>query len=205
MSAGCNYYITAQDVAHAHAIDTARLLSECVDLDFNYRETVHICDLCDKQLTDAELILLDDLPDKTCELTVDDKMSLFYIGGYVARKQTDQTEEHCLSGQPEDLSPDIQAFTASLNRGGLISPSTNFFILLLHIFLFFKNTTEVSCRKRFVTIFSDFPSLFHLNMTISKAALRRIVNILMKRFASLSKDNHNTEQKRRKMAKLSSL
>ena len=74
MSAGCNYYIAAQDVAHAHDIDTARLLSECVDLDFNYRETVHICDLCDKQLTDAELILLDDLPDKTCELTVDDKM-----------------------------------------------------------------------------------------------------------------------------------
>ena len=100
---------------------------------------------------------------------------LTFIGGYVARKQTD---EHCLSGQPEDLSPDIQASTASLNRGDLISPSTNFFILLLHIFLFFKNNTEVSCRKRFITIFSDFPSLFHLNMTISKAALRRFVNIL---------------------------
>ena len=42
ISAGCNFYITAQDVAHAHAIDTARLLSECVDLDFNYRETAYL-------------------------------------------------------------------------------------------------------------------------------------------------------------------
>ena len=85
-------YITAQDVAYTHAIDTARLFNECVDLDFNYRETVHICDLCDKQLTGAKGILLDDLPDKTCELTLYDKMCLFYIGDCVARKETD---EHC--------------------------------------------------------------------------------------------------------------
>ena len=135
MSAGCNYDITAQDIAHAHAMDTARLLSERVDFDFNYIETVHICELCDKQLTNAEVILLDDLPDKTCELTVDDTPRLFHISSYIAHRQSD---EHCLSGQPEDLSPDIQAFTTSLNRDGLISPSTDFDTLLLHISVFKK-------------------------------------------------------------------
>ena len=157
MSAGCNYYRTAQHVAHTNAIDTARLLNECVDLDFNYRETVHICDLCDKQLPDSKLILLNDLPDNTSELTADDRLSLFYIGGYVAHKQTD---EHCLSGRLEDLSPDILVFTASLNRGALISLSKDLYILLLHIFLFFKKYHRCLMQKTLYPNLQRFPITF---------------------------------------------
>ena len=71
--------------------------------------------------------------------------------------------------------------------------------------IFFENTTKVPCRNGFITIFSDFPSFFHVNITVSTAALRRLFNILMERFASLSQDYHNTEQKRRKMTKLLSM
>ncbi|GFN89820.1 hypothetical protein PoB_001632600 [Plakobranchus ocellatus] len=52
MSAGCHYYITAEDVANTHAIDTAKLLSECGEIDVSTLESLHQCYLCEKCPTD---------------------------------------------------------------------------------------------------------------------------------------------------------
>ncbi|GFO11589.1 developmentally-regulated GTP-binding protein 2 [Plakobranchus ocellatus] len=162
MSAGINYYITAEDVANTHAIDTAKLLSECGEIDVSALESLHQCYLCEKCLTDEEILTLDELPNKICELSGDERMSLFHIGGYVASKEKDE----CLIGQSHDFPLDVQAFTESLSPGGLTSSSHKFYQLIVYFYLFFSNPTEPSCRRWFMNIFNDFPSIYHIDMVL---------------------------------------
>ncbi|GFN83847.1 traf-interacting protein [Plakobranchus ocellatus] len=77
MSAGSNYCITTEDVANMHAIDTAKLLSECSKIDVSTLEPLHQCYLCEKCLTDKEILTLDELPNKICELSGDEKNVYF--------------------------------------------------------------------------------------------------------------------------------
>ncbi|GFO15351.1 hypothetical protein PoB_004185600 [Plakobranchus ocellatus] len=188
MSARSNYYITAEDVTNMHAIDTAKLLSECGEIDVSTLESLHQCYLCEKCLTDEEILTLDELPNKICELS----------GGLVAHKEKDE----CLIRQSHDFPLDVQTFTESLSRGGLTSPSHKFYQLIVYFYLFFPNTTEPSCRRRFMNIFNDFLSIYHIDIDAKTAALRRIINILMKCFSSRVHDNSETlEQKRQKVLK----
>ena len=201
MSAGCNYYITAHDIAHCHAIDRTRLMLEN-NPEIDYAKAQHQCDLCRKDLTDNELLLMDDISELASTVSCDERMSLFYIGGYIASKHKHlQLSEDA----PLDLSRQT-LFTTSLDRGGLSYPCQELFQLLLHIFIFFTRSKERSCRKRLTNIFMDFPALFHINIDITSVVLSRAVNILMKRHCSnLQEDDTNASQaKRRKVAKLSS-
>jgi hypothetical protein len=201
MSAGCNYYITAQDVTHCHAIDRTILLLQ-TEPEIDYSKSEHKCELCDKGLTDSELLLMDDIPSLISTVKPDDKMSLFYIGGYIASKHSQLQ----LSGEsPADMA-DLAVFTQTLDRGGLRYPCQELFQFLLHAFIFFTQSKERSCRKRLINIFKDFPAVFHINIDMNSVALARVVNILFKRQCSNLRDEDvaASQAKRRKVTKLSS-
>ncbi|GFO14265.1 transposable element p transposase [Plakobranchus ocellatus] len=83
MSAGSNYYKTAEDVAHTHAMDRAKLFLQ-MEPELNYVSAHHECDHCDKCPSDSEILILDDLPESINNISRDEKMSLFFIGGYTA-------------------------------------------------------------------------------------------------------------------------
>ena len=103
MAAGCNYYITAEDVAHTHALDRAKLMLEH-EPDIDYSMSKHQCELCDKPLADNELELIDNVGEKANEVTSDDKMSIFYIAGYVAaRHPTLALEDELIKDVPDEL------------------------------------------------------------------------------------------------------
>ncbi|GFO39554.1 PiggyBac transposable element-derived protein 4-like [Plakobranchus ocellatus] len=73
-------------------------------------------DLCDQMLgynmpcNSTELLTLDDLPEAIPGQSSDEKMSLFFIGGYVASKHTSLQED------PSQVSLEIRKFTDTLNR-----------------------------------------------------------------------------------------
>jgi len=198
MAAGSNYYITAQDVAHTHAQDRAKLML-LNDPDITqYSVSQHACDVCDKPLTNEELINLDDLPVTTCSLSHDERMALFFIGGYVASKHTD------FKGDPSCVPDQVRLFTETVSHGGLSFPSHELFVFIMYAYTFIMASKEHSCRSRLVRIISDFPAMFHLNISLTKAPVVRIVNILLKRLC-LHKDAATTDQSRqRKIAKLTS-
>ncbi|RUS83569.1 hypothetical protein EGW08_008675 [Elysia chlorotica] len=116
MSAGCNFYITAAEVAHTHAIDRAKLMLyhelETPDL----TASSHSCHMCKKALTDGEILLIDDLSEEVAKLSSDEKMSIHHIGGYLVFKEN----------LPADTSPShpqsVSSYTECLDRGGLKHP-----------------------------------------------------------------------------------
>lgn len=198
MSAGNNFYITASDVMNTHAIDKAQLMLETQSDNIDFTFSAHVCHLCQKPLTDAELLLLDELTDLIQTIPCDEKMSLFYIGGYICQKHDNPD----LQGESSSF-PDLNVYTNTLDKGGLKFPSQTLYQLLSLIFAFLKQNKETSCRKRLIKVFSDFPSIFHLDIDVSSAMLSRIVNIILKRICLLH-ENENTQAKKRKIAKLSS-
>ena len=97
---------------------------------------------------------------------------------------------------------DVRDFVATLDRDGLAYPNPEFFSLILYAFLFFTKTNERLCRNRFVKIVQTFPAILHLDVVVEKAALVRLSNIFMKRFAEIHAATRNGQK--RKFDKLSS-
>ena len=144
--------------------------------------TSHKCEHCSSNLSDEEILFLDDLEEKLDEgvsalgLDQDLCQNLFYIGGFLAFKQED------LRGEAEDWE-DEQHFTAflkSLDRGSLQYPSPKLFLYTVLCYLFFKNSEYISCRNRLVAIFENISTFFYLNLAISKPVNVSLVNILLK-------------------------
>ena len=111
MAAGCKYNITAEDVAHTHAIDKTKLMLNLQALDITYDQSSHRCNQCvNITLTDAELLLMDDLPSKLGNVAPDVKISLFHKGGYIAYK------ENGLAEDSNELPEEIRKYTDTLSR-----------------------------------------------------------------------------------------
>ena len=196
MSAGCNYYISVADVLNTHNKDKAQLmLRHCTELDNEIG--LHMCSLCNKDVTVEEAAAIDSFPSFIDAIDKDEKMSLFNIGGYIAAKHSR------LKGNKADPAfEDVRDFVATLDRDGLAYPNPEFFSLILYAFLFFTKTNERLCRNRFVKVVQTFPVLFHLELNVEKAALMRLSNIFMKRFAEINAGTRKGQK--RKIEKLSS-
>ena len=124
MSAGHIFYITVEDVINTHNIDRTKLMIEAEEDPINYDNSGHSCDLCQKPLTDGELILIDELPNQVQEITPEEKVSLLYIGGYICQKYKDAIH---LQGNASLYPNEMVAYTENLNRGGVLFPSDKLF------------------------------------------------------------------------------
>jgi len=201
MSAGCNFYVSAREVFHTHSIDKAKLLLEC-QASFDTLVPGHNCPRCTAALSDGEMLLLDDLAD-SANVTSDEKLSIFYIAGYVASKHK---ELAAASGEHQSDTGN-QDFFLSLNRGGLTLPSEAFFNLAYLAYAFFIKTQDLHCRRRLVNILADFPVLFHLDIEVPKTALMRLANVFLKRTCQQQHEDSSSaksHQQKRKIMKLTS-
>ena len=196
-SAGCNYYISVRDIISTHNIDRAKII---LDLDKELEvvdptTATHQCELCDKALTDADLLMLDDIA--ACDdiaqniSSTDEKMAMLYAAGYVAHKHPN------LSGDGSDISEDLKVFFSELNRGGLDCPSLPFLKLFFIAYCFFTKSTDKFCRTRLTKVLSAFPDMFHISVSPSHHVLQRVSNILFKNY---SKRFAQTTDSQRKLA-----
>ena len=197
MSSGCNLFMSVSEVFSTHSIDKAQMmLKHCIE--FDATQSKHSCTLCTKDMTDEELLLLDDMTDTCDTIEPDVRLSLFYIAGYVAAKHTE------LSGTAEDYDNDTNKdFLQTLDRGSLTYPSQQLFKLVVLAYIFFSNTPQRLCRRRLQKILLTFPNLFHLDIFPDKQAISRICNIFLKRFAEFNNRN-NFGSSRPAIVKLSS-
>ncbi|GFN85503.1 group XV phospholipase a2 [Plakobranchus ocellatus] len=199
MSAGCNFYLTAQDIFNAHYVDKTKLLLALTDTEtIDYKESQHTCERCQVEPTVAVLQLIDDLNELTPSVAADEKLSIYYIAGYVTSKH-----EELRGRELEIVPPALTLFLDKVNRGELQHPSIPFYNILLLSYVFFNRTPSKLCRNRFVKIFRDFPAIFHLDIELCPMAAKRIANIFLKRFACKNTTT-NQGQTKRKIAKLSS-
>ena len=172
MSAGCNFYITVKEVFATHNIDRAKLMLNTFEEYDNVKEN-HQCDLCEEVLSDREILLLDDLVESVEKIHPDEKLSLFYIAGYVASKH----EEVCGSDE-EGTFEEVKEFLDILDRGKLSYPTVPFFDFVLLAYVFFSKTPDRLCRTRFVNIIRKFPENFHVDIFfITDEPLQRLSNV----------------------------
>lgn len=88
-SASCNYYIIVQEVMATHAIDKTRIMLQLEERPDNVdSRDIHKCDLCNKNLLDTDLLLLDSLAEgeMMSDVTTDEEMAIYFMAGYVASK-----------------------------------------------------------------------------------------------------------------------
>ena len=201
MASGWNFYITVEDVMATHSLDKAKLmLKYCESIPDGHAS--HQCDLCDNDLCEEEILILDDLPSDIEKLSQDERLNLFYIAGYAAFRNPE------FRGNPsdDDFGAD-SAFLDETNRGGLSYPSKALFEIVMLGYIFFLNTPVKLCRSRFVTIVLGFPAMFHVDiMFIKKDPIVRIANILMKKYSQkMSIKKGKKVRPNQKIIKLSSL
>ena len=111
---------------------TQLMLKNCEECD-NVKE-IHRYDLCIIPLTEAEIVLKDDIVSGVDKILPDEKLSLFYIAGYIASKH----KEVC--GNDDGSFDDVKSPLSTLDRGKLSYPTTHFFLpCTLGICIFFWN------------------------------------------------------------------
>ena len=198
-SAGCNYFITAAEIQFTHAIDRAKLMMEFdCDILTSSQDDSHSCEHCKKiTLSGLEIIAMDDIPDEVGSLSADERVSIFYIAGYITLK------EGLKEGSPLFPSSVDSAYTKVLDRGGLKYPTKDLCDFVSLCYLFVKKVSQLLCRKRLVNIFTDFIAFYHIDIFLDTSALRRITNILLKRHSKHFTCQNDTGQQR-KIAKLTS-
>ena len=200
MSAGCNYFISVKDVMAIHNMDRAKLLVDSIEGD-TILKSLTVCNCsesCTKNtLSSCEQDLIMDMPAMLPSISPDDKMGLFYVAGFLAFKNPD------LAGSRDYSADDVcRHFLDDMNRGKLSYPREELFQMVLYGFLFFTHTKETLCRTRFVQILEGFPSHFSIDIFLKKDTLRRLANILFKKFCLNTADLIVAQKKNKKSDKV---
>ena len=126
--------------------------------------------------------MLKDLLKQPPDVPMDTKQVLFYAGGYIAFKHPE------LRGDILDFSEDLTAYLDTLDRGNLSYPSPELFEFFVYSFAYFERSKEGMCVNRYLTILKVFPNFFDFDIALETKPLRRIANILFKRFALFSNE-----------------
>ena len=202
MSAGGNYYITTKDIFMTHNLDRARtILNSCEDIDLTLSNNSHLCELCKQGLSDVETLIIDDLLESKNlieEIDNDTKLSLFYIGGYIAYKHEE------LRGEARQFDENITSYLETLNRGSLHYPTPGLFDILLITYLFITRSNTPMCRNRLLEILEVVPDFFGLDLHFDVIPMRRVANIFLKRFCLQSNSGPSDNELERKLYKLAS-
>jgi len=170
MAAGGNFFMTTQEVFATHNIDKARFMLQWCE-NFDITDSHHLCELCQKPLTDTEHLLIDDMTHCRHTINHDEKLTLFYIGGYIAFKH------HELRGEASDYRDEVSSYLEALNRSELRYPCVTFFDFILSAYIFFRVSKETMGRADILKLFLK---LFDLDITIGDQPLRRLCNIFFK-------------------------
>ena len=111
------YFITVQQILEKVGIIKTKLL---LQLDNNgdsldFTTSGHSCERCSFYLSEEKCLIFDNLPELENILSIDVKMSLIYIAGYVVRNDKDSDDSYFYYEK-------FRYFTDKINRGGLTVP-----------------------------------------------------------------------------------
>ena len=122
---GGAYFITVQNIIEKFHIEKTKLLLQLkIDVTEYNLEPGHGCSKCGYLLDESACEIFDTLPDLETSLSKDVKMSLFYIAGYVTRKDGPLSDEDLLN-DTGFYYREYGDFVKKLDRGSLNIPLDN--------------------------------------------------------------------------------
>ena len=151
-------------------------------------------DLCDE-----EWKVIDEAQNKVSRLCQNVRSTLFYVAGYIAKKESLQND----SSQDihENIDPDDIVFLNGLNRGLLTIPPKELFHFCLLSYSFFLTSRKHLCLKRLVyclTILHDS----HFGLENKERIVQRLATTILSGFVRKENDQKH-EAHIRKQIKLS--
>ena len=157
------------------------------------------CIACnDMVLSDDELSLIDNAPNGAHTLSTRERSLLFYISGFIAKKE-------CLQSEPnlqDYIDPGDSDFLEILNRGLLTLPPKNLFYFSQASYVFFKRSPPHLCHKKLTYSLLMLQNHF-FNFENPQSICRRMANIFLSGFVRRENDLMHEKQDRRKKIKLS--
>ena len=132
--------------------------------------------------SEDDLDLIEKCFEESKTLSATEKSALFYISGYVARKEciTRQSDIPCTL--PES------GFTTQLSRGGLSIPPYALYDLSMYLYTFFKMREDKCCTKIFFEVFHEIYSYAGCNFSNEASINRRFANCFFKSYVNNAND-----------------
>ena len=159
---GDTYFITVQNVIQKFHIHKTKLLLRLkVDVREYSHDPGHTCSKCGYMLDELACQTVDHLPDLENWYPKEIKMSLFYIAGYITRKD-------CLT--EEEIFNDIAfyyheygSFLKEIDRGDLKVPLDTTVQWVFFCFIMFNAVKSKVCRNSLTNIFMLVSEMHHFN------------------------------------------
>ena len=151
----------------------------------------------DQEISDDEFEVIDDLHSKLETLSITERNALFYVAGYVCKK------ENIFLSDPQNL--EESEFTTLVSRGKLAYPSSDIFDFTLTCYAFFESSSpNQTCSKHLSKVFSLLYEAFLFDFSNKNSVIHRLVNTFMKGFVRKVNDlNRKSVSTSRKASKFS--
>ena len=161
-------------------------------------EVGHQCAKCNYKMDEEICELFDHLSEYEDKISLDNKMSLVHIAGYVTRKDAEMTEEELL-GTTTFYYQKFGKYTDTLDRGWLNVPTDNACQWTFLSYLMFNAVKNHVCRKSLSAIFMDISTSFGFGMMSHHA--RILSNIFFNNHCKLM-NPRSTKETKLKLLKL---
>lgn len=163
---GGTYFINVQQVVEKSNVNRAKLLL-ALKTDkslFNAEDSGHFCTDCSFKIESDEKACetVDNLELLEDSVSSETKSVLVYIAGYVTRNDPEVDESQL--GQTTFYYEKFGAYTDSLDRGGLRTPSDQACQWTIFCFILFSVVKDFVCRKSFCGMAMTLSDIFQLGM-----------------------------------------
>lgn len=176
---GGAYFISVQQSLEKLRIQHTKLLLQ-LDADFFENDSGHACSGCNRQLSEHESKVFDNLENLESNISDNTKMCLIYIAGYIVHK----TENN--DNDTFDYYEKFGAYLDHLNRGGLKKPGDCVcqFVILCYIFFMSLDDKATLCRTALASYFNLVQD-FYLFGELKKRSLKCKIlsNILLNNYS----------------------
>ena len=194
---GGNFFISVEQIQFCLNLRTIKLF-DILDIEptDDHQEECCLEDLND---SDADLELIVDCFVKCSNLTKEEKSILYYICGYVAKKEKLPAIGECpaLKEQSE--------FTTLVSRGKLTHPPAELYELSTYCFTFFKSRSQKCCTNIYLQAFKQIYQLSHFNFESNvDGIIRRLVNSFFSAFAKSCHTKSEADKRQTKKRRIAS-
>ena len=149
---GGSYFITVQQIIEKVNIIRASLLLSLEDISDLKGLEGHKCDSCGFLLDEEGVYVFDSLCELESSITLDTKMSLVYIAGYVTRND-EVLDENDLLDETMFYTDKYGEVLKELDRGGLKFPTDTARQWTFFCFSMFQSVKNKVCKKSLADIF----------------------------------------------------
>ena len=200
MRQGCGgaYLITVQQVIEKKNIQQTKLLLKYQDI-LEDGIIGHNCNLCKLEFTEEIAEIYDCLLELEEKISIEDKMSLFHIAGYVSRKDVPSDED--LFNVTTFYAERYGGYTNELDRGHLNIPDDKCTQWTFLCYIMFTVLKDKVCRKSLSEVFDELSDDFGFGMKTYHS--RTLSNVLLNNFCKVSTPRDSKQSSSVKIAKLS--